>query len=208
MVKKSEKKAAAAKRTSAGRPVQPKCDCGKALYKRMDAGPVKTSDPYGWCRNPDCDHYNKDQSGESRFSALDASEAKPKSAGKAAVDAALGNGNGKKPKQEKAKASKLKLADRPAKADKPVIVAETDEEKARKRIAKIIKRGGTDESVKASLGMVLAILNEQTGSKDAGNALVTEFKLDSLYGIGVASEKKKRSKKRSKKSADAAASAS
>lgn len=74
------------KRTSAGRPQQPKCShCNKALYKRMDAGPVKVEDTYGWCRNPSCDHYNQDQSGASRFKPL---EGKLKAA-RAAVDSAL-----------------------------------------------------------------------------------------------------------------------
>jgi hypothetical protein len=65
-------------RTSNGRPVQPKCPhCGKAMYKRMDAGAVKTEDSYGWCRNAACDHFNVDQSGASRFKALEGVEAKP-----------------------------------------------------------------------------------------------------------------------------------
>jgi outer membrane biosynthesis protein TonB len=76
---------------SKGRPVQPKCPkCGKALYKRMDPGGVKTSDPYGWCRNASCESYNVDQSGESRFAPIGgaapppkkAPEAKPKAEGK------------------------------------------------------------------------------------------------------------------------------
>jgi hypothetical protein len=52
-----------------GRPEQPKCEhCGKALYKRMDPGAVKPADPYAWCRNAACSHFNQDQSGgTSRF---------------------------------------------------------------------------------------------------------------------------------------------
>jgi hypothetical protein len=36
-------------------PPHPKCpECGKALYKRADPGPVKKEDPWAFCRNPKC----------------------------------------------------------------------------------------------------------------------------------------------------------
>jgi len=60
----------------AGRPKQPRCEhCGKALYKRMDPGQVRKSDPYAWCRNKACSHYNTDPSGASRFAPLGGVEA-------------------------------------------------------------------------------------------------------------------------------------
>lgn len=56
-----------------GRPKQPRCGaCKKALYKRMDSGQVKKSDPYAWCRNKGCVRHNQDQTtdGSSRFDVL------------------------------------------------------------------------------------------------------------------------------------------
>lgn len=67
------------KKTSKGRPQQPKCPgCKKALYKRMDSGQVKKADPYAWCRNKKCIAYNSDQSsGATRFQALNGVQPEP-----------------------------------------------------------------------------------------------------------------------------------
>lgn len=54
-----------------GRPKQPKCPhCAKALYKRMQAGQVKKTDPYAWCRNKKCARYNIAQDPATRFGPL------------------------------------------------------------------------------------------------------------------------------------------
>ena len=55
---------------------QPRCpDCTKALYKapRGVKARVKPEDPYAWCRNPKCGHYNVPRV-ESRFSPQSESE--------------------------------------------------------------------------------------------------------------------------------------
>lgn len=212
--KAAEKKAA---RTSAGRPQQPKCEsCGKAMYKRMDAGPVKTDDAYGWCRNPECEHYNQDVSGSSRFKPLEGVSAPKKSdkADKKAKPAPEAKAKEKGDKSDKPKkSSKATAAVAAAEAEagptsKPELnTAEALAEsralsKARKRITKIIE--GDGESKAKAIGVALGLLNQETGSKDDSNRLISELNLEQ-YGIAAASgDKAKKSKKKKKRSTPAA----
>jgi hypothetical protein len=195
---------------SKGRPVQPKCPkCGKALYKRMDPGGVKTSDPYGWCRNSGCELYNTDQSGESRFAPIGgAAPPSKKSEGKPASKPEAKPAPTKAPKvapppPKKApqpvdkKAAKAK-ADAEAKASAEVAeaaakavgaklapAAEGEGDavaKARKRISQALEAVEATYS-KAVIGLALAIVSQQMGSHEAANALIAEYDLEERYGI-------------------------
>lgn len=178
-----------------GRPVQPKCThCGKALYKRMDPGGVKTSDPYGWCRNASCEAYNTDQSGESRFAPIGgeakAPEAKPKKAPEAKAKKGAKKAKAKKGAAEAAEAAEAVAAAVGAKpkkgTKKPAAAPAPDEspavEKARGRIAKALEAVEKTYS-KHVIGLTLAIVSQEMGSHEAANALIAEYDLKRLYGI-------------------------
>lgn len=176
-----------------GRPEQPKCpECKRAVYKRMDAGPVKTSDPYAWCRNQKCDMYNTDQSGgKTRFPAL-GGKAPEKPAKKAEAEKPP---KFAKPAKEREAAEDEKPA-KPLKTARPTVklgkkpekAAKSDEEKAaimesaRERIKKAI--GAVEQSYsKAIIGLALAIVSQEIGQHDAADSLIREFKLEKKYGL-------------------------
>ena len=193
-------------RTSAGRPQQPKCSCGKALYKRMDAGPVKTTDPYGFCRNRDCEHYNKDQSGESRFSPLARKSGAPKAKTippaapkKSTIPPAKHKTSPptKAPRPDKLGATiheVLKTRD-PARKPKTIVPPPSRDpiSRARDQITQIMAEKG--EHAKATVGIALGLLSQETGSKDAANLLISELALSDKYGIEPVSDSARKSKK-------------
>ncbi len=192
-----------------GRPVQPKCEqCGKALYKRMDSGGVKTTDPYGWCRNAKCSAYNTDQSGESRFAPIggaapDKAEPKPKAEAKPSgkpskapkVVPPAPKKAPPKPDKAKAKARAAKDAAEAAKVAEDAAAAvgaaseaseapegSTPLDKARHRIGLAMKAVEKTYS-KAVIGLTLAIVSQEMGSHEAANALIREYDLTEQYGI-------------------------
>lgn len=187
-----------------GRPVQPKCEhCGKALYKRMDPGGVKTADPYAWCRNASCEAYNTDQSGDSRFAPIGGAApakkavAKPASGGTSAPKVAPPPPAKPAPKPDKAVAKKRAAQDAAeaaavaeaaaaavgAKADAASDDGELDVvAKARKRIQLALDAVEKTYS-KAVIGLALAIVSQQMGNNEAANALIAEYNLEELYGI-------------------------
>ncbi len=155
-----------AKKTSKGRPHQPKCPkkCGKAFYKRMDKGQVRKSDPYAWCRNKKCSEYNQDQTGgQSRF----------------------------KPIPVKVKGIVIKTIHCPPdpieQAVKKAMKEDPEQEpeavtKARNRIRDVLKAVEAKFGTNA-VGLALAIVSQETGSDEAANALIAEYRLSELYGI-------------------------
>jgi type IV secretory pathway VirB10-like protein len=204
-----------------GRPVQPKCDhCGKALYKRMDSGPVKTADPYAWCRNRECEQYNRDQSkGKSPHKAL-GGVSKVTVPAKRAPDPSPPKAPAMPPAKKAAPPKPAKdapdrdamVADAARKAHREAAAAATETsaedavseavEAAREAAAAATPAAGEHEAtVKARarikkaimtvqqtysrnvIGLALAIVAQETGSHEAANALIREYKLDTAYGI-------------------------
>lgn len=194
-----------------GRPVQPKCShCGKALYKRMDPGGVKTTDPYGWCRNASCEAYNTDQSGESRFAPVGgtapvkpasaktepkpAAKVEPKATGKApkvvppkptkapAPDKAKTKARAATDAAEAAEVAEAAAAAVGAKSAEPSGSKEGAVAKARERIGLALAAVEKTYS-KAVIGLTLAIVSQEMGSHEAANALIAEYGLTEQYGI-------------------------
>lgn len=61
--KREPSKQRAGKKRIGSHPPHPKCPgCQRALYKRMDAGPVRTSDAWAWCRYEGCPLSGRNQS--------------------------------------------------------------------------------------------------------------------------------------------------
>lgn len=65
----------------------------------------------------------------------------------------------------------------PSKATEPIAV-----QKARQRIRQLVKAVTADQD-KSAVGLVLAIVNQETGSHEAANQIIDEYKLDELFGI-------------------------
>lgn len=154
-----------------GRPKQPKCpECGKALYKRMDPGQVKKSDPYAWCRNKACALHNRPQE-TSRFSPLGADD------GKVMLPAAEPDATEAAESEAKRAKRAKKVAPSPEAPAEPEAVA-----KARARIKKVMDAAETQFGANA-VGLALALVTQEMGSHEAANALIAEYQLDKHYGI-------------------------
>jgi hypothetical protein len=129
----------------------------------MNPGQVLPSDPYAWCRNPACKHYNKDQTGKSRFNPLD-SDGVPKRT--------------KKPRKAVAKTP-------PEPKSEPIEPPDTEPEavqKARARIKAVLDATEAQFSP-GHVGLALAIVSQETGNDEAANSLIHEYNLTELYGI-------------------------
>jgi hypothetical protein len=179
----------------AGRPKQPPCPkCGKALYKRPDAGSVNTTDPYGWCRNTSCETFGTDQSGASRFDKKAASkkgqqelfkkgaEAKPKAKSKPEAPEVETTNKKSKTVVEEVKEA---IEDVPELVDEDDIDDEQESDAlqvARKRIRQIMEVVEQTHG-KHLIALALAILSQDTGSHSAANAFIREYGLDKKYGI-------------------------
>lgn len=172
----------------------PRCPgCGKALYKAFD-GPwngapspkVKKADPYKFCRNQSCALGGPAGVAAMR-SLLDVQQ-----------EDAVGSTPNEPPKAEEKQAEAaseppkrrvLKRKARPARS-KPTVATEPEPgsqdsepvRKARARIREFVVPLMAGKSPVA-VGLILAILNQETGNKTAANALIDEFKLDKLFGL-------------------------
>lgn len=143
-------------------PKHPRCpSCGMAMYKSPIKGKqVKASDPWAFCRNQKCRLCAQDQSGGASGAVGAAKPAKPK-------------GNGKKPSQSR-KAKPSKPAPRPE--SEPV-------SKARARIRALLSKAVPEGTDKATVGIVLALVSQETGNHRAANALIDEYGLVDALGI-------------------------
>jgi len=173
----------------AGRPQQPKCECGKSLYKRMDPGSVKTSDPYGWCRNKKCSRYNVDQSGESRFSPLEGepvgtAPTTPTAPAKPESDVVDPAHDAKRQKSLRKSLAKTKAKKEAPEAPEPESEGDEPEavRKARARIKKVVEAAKVQFGTQ-TVGLVLAICSQETGNHDAANQLIAEYNLTERFGI-------------------------
>jgi hypothetical protein len=54
---------------------------------------------------------------------------------------------------------------------------------ARKKLEPLVKMLAPSDSPPAAVGLVMALLNQQTGNKSAANLLIDEYKLDKLFGL-------------------------
>ena len=195
-----------------GRPKQPPCPaCGKILFKHMPdpalqaAGKyksVKASDPYAFCRNPDCEAH-----GDIRLKGHEApkegqgaetqqggkKEAKPKARSiikaKAPEAATRAAEQPKKVPKPKAKApaptaprplcegcGKVECTCEKVQPDEPEAVT-----KARERIRKVLDQNG--QYTHNIIGLVLTMLAQELGNKGIANQLIDEYKLTKRFGI-------------------------
>lgn len=167
-------------------PIHPKCpSCGKALFKSYKAAKVRPADPYRFCRNEKCTRCGPSgitpspEPGPSRgmkeLTDKDATKrlAKSKAAQKVTVTPPE-----PKPERPPTRAKRRTVsAAQPEKPGEPPAVA-----KARARIRALLE-SVTKDAPKVSVGLVLAILNQETGNHKAANQLIDDFKLDQVFGL-------------------------
>jgi len=195
----------------AGRPKQPPCPaCGKILFKHMPdpelqaAGKyrsVKKSDPYAFCRNPDCEAHGDIR--EKGYTAPEApsegqhaetqqggkKQTKPK--GKVKIKSKTREAAGEAAREAKKAPSKSeKPAPRPlceicgrveCICDK---VPDNEPEavtKARSRIRRALQQNGN--YTHNIIGLVLTMLAQELGNKDIADQLIDEYKLTQRFGI-------------------------
>lgn len=183
-----------------GRPKQPKCEgCGKSLYKRMDAGPTKTSDPYAFCRNKDCRFHGdiRVASPASTGAQATATDGKKKST-RSATKKKVQQHNEPTAKTQ----AKGSTVERVTKEVAAAVVSEappplcekcgstvceclpTEPEavtQARARIRKAIADAGPySQNV---IGLALSIVAQELGSHEVANELINEFQLTKQFGI-------------------------
>lgn len=143
-------------------PKHPPCpSCGRALYKSAEVGrQVKTTDPWAYCRNKKCDLYLQDQS----------IDGEPTVVGAKAVE-------GERKRHDAiAEAKPPKGESGPA--PEPEAVA-----KARARIRELLDRAVPKGTNANTVGIVLALVSQETGNHTAANALIDEYGLEETLGI-------------------------
>lgn len=172
-------------------PTHPKCPgCGKALFKAFDgpwngkpAAKVRPADPYDFCRNRKCPRsgssgidpkYTTPEEQRRTMGAVFAGrdlDVKSPAASRGMKEL-TGPGALKRLARSKAKqdASVTKPTELPAVA------------KARERIREILKQVASG-APPAAVGLVLAIVNQETGNQVSANALIDEFELDKKFGL-------------------------
>jgi hypothetical protein len=192
-------------------PQHPSCECGKALFKSPVAAKVKPSDPYAYCRNPACAQYTfRDLLGKTGFDpkntkavTLEQLKASKPIAGapKPSKRRQVGPGPAPtsvlvtKPRASKAPEEKpvptpkptskrgRKRAAMPISEAPPKKPAEPDPiAKARVRIKELLGEVAGD-APRSAIGLVLAIVSQETGNQKAAEALIDEFKLDATFGL-------------------------
>lgn len=138
-------------------PKHPTCPgCGFALYKTPDKGqPSKKGAPWKFCRNARC--------------VLRRAPGQPE----------LLSFNGGKSAKTKAKARAKAAAKRASVAPgEPEPIA-----KARARIKKLVGSLVPEGTEAASVGIVLALLSQETGNQEAANHLIEQYGLTQRFGI-------------------------
>lgn len=132
----------------------PRCSCKRPLYKSFEKGArVKREDPYRFCRNKACEGYGAAGVRVVKNDAPTAAERPP----------------------VRARVSRAKRATKPK--GEPAVI-----QKARKRIAALVKEVRQDAPASA-VGLVLALVTQETGDKAAANALILQHKLDEKFGL-------------------------
>lgn len=158
-----------------GHPKHPRCPkCGKMMFKRMDAGRVRKTEPWAFCRNEKCERYGANQAKDEALRELNkqiAASGKTKTKPKAS------------PELKKAFKTLLpKSKPKPEKPTAPLKKAEPEAiQKARLRIREALAINGTYS--KAVIGLTLTIIAQEMKSHDFANRLIDEFDLAKVYGI-------------------------
>jgi hypothetical protein len=142
-------------------PKHPKCSfCGLSLYKAKAKGSkVKKSDPWAFCRNRACETFGHDQARH-----------------------AFVVQKGKPPTRARGRRARTRKTV-PSPGVPPSAPVEPEAvQKARARIKELVRKlaHGRPE---ASVGLVLALVNQETGNQKAANALIAEYRLDELFGV-------------------------
>lgn len=153
-------------------PKHPSCpECGKAMYKAAIKGTqVKKTDPWAFCRNSNCKLVGMNQT-------IELSEAPPPPEPKPS----------KRAKTSKHKADPAQAAPKPMHTKIPSSRPEDEPEsvsRARFRIRELLRKAlaGSDAN-KTTVGIVLALVSQETGNHAAANVLIDDYKLDELLGI-------------------------
>lgn len=158
----------------------PKCGaCGKSLYKGVEVGSKTTPEmPYQWCRNPKCPSNGKAANvpEKPKLRAVDKTKAFKKAVSDQVkvLESEMDNTPLKPKKLRKA----MPAADfKPRPKESNIITS------ARARVAALIKDASSPLEAAQSIGLVLALLNQQVGNLDAANALIDEYSLGEKYGL-------------------------
>lgn len=161
-------------------PKHPKCSaCGRALYKAKDKGArVRPDDPWAWCRNLACAYHGLDQTATETQARLATPTAKtvvgrPE---EQPVSKAKPVSSGKRSKRRRRAA-----VPSPGRPPSPPVEPEPIQ-KARARIKELVKKATAGQDP-TGVALVLAILNQETGSHAAANKLIAEHQLDKKFGI-------------------------
>lgn len=62
--------------------------------------------------------------------------------------------------------------------------------KARERIRDLLAKATPEHTSRATVGIILALVSQETGNYTAADALIKEYSLDTLFGMKLHSEKK------------------
>lgn len=174
----------------------PRCGCGRPLFKSfVKGGRVGASDPYRYCRNSRCPVY-----GDQGVQVSSVPLAQPTSVSPDDTLAivtpqperveAIG-GEPVAPPSSRAKFSRVRATAK-AHAKTSVVKQEPKAEpkdveppsiaRARKRIRELVDYASSGAPAN-SVGLVLALLSQETGNKASANQLIREHKLDELFGL-------------------------
>lgn len=189
-------------------PKHPTCSkCGKALFKSALSAKVKPTDPYAFCRNKSCEDYCLKGAAEPDGKVTKAKRGETRAAvPEKPVDQAVPVEGASEPAKSRKKApppaivpADIPKADIPAKptavskrglarkavpADAlPKLKREAEPiAKARQRIREIVTKI-SDGRPREAIGLVLALVSQETGNQSAADALIKEFKLDEKFGL-------------------------
>lgn len=133
----------------------PRCACGRPLFKAAKAGArVSKSDPYLYCRSATC------------------SEARPDVQALPSAEYVA-----KQPATRALASRKKSLPTSAVQGEAPQIA------KARARIRELLATVAPKGTPRSAVGLVLALVTQETGDKAAANALIREHNLEELFGL-------------------------
>lgn len=156
-------------------PPHPKCPtCGRAMYKSPTKGAkVRKADPWAFCRNETCQKCGVDQ-------ALEGPKLTPGVAKEMERRVAAPAPASDKPRAKGRR--KLKRRSVPSAGVPPTKAEPETIRKARARI-RIIVQSVVKDKERSAVQLVLAMMNQETGNTQAANLIISEYKLDELFGL-------------------------
>lgn len=162
--------------------------CSKSLYKAQQKGTkVKKSDAWAWCRNRECELFGKDLSnGVYGDHPSDGDTEQGREAtrqmfteSKPMTDAYQDQVDKKTPSRKRRKRKSIPAAGVPP-GEKPEPEAI---QKARQRIRELLKQVVPKDAPPVSIGLTLALVNQETGNTQAANVLIDEYQLEDKFGV-------------------------